>query len=333
MNSELTHHWTAEVQKGGHAYVRNLAAAEAAVVNGQFNVAKVLRASAHTQRILAMEAARLLAGDLDPAELLQRILTELENESVPEVNTTAPDVDSAIKAKLAQFTTVREGLKDVVRRSLASLRANKDVMESDVSQFLWGCYGCGYIAEGDRPDACPVCGALGVEFEWFGPFYASTPEHLGQLTPAEIVATLETIPDQVSVAVSKVSDDVLRRKPSEEEWCVKEIVGHILETDLLFVQRVRVILEGQDVPAIPRSAPPWKLHEGKGYEELPVDELLERLRQARSASLELVRGLKPEQWMRQGTLLGTTTSVLDLGSWLTNHDRGHVAQIRRLCGK
>lgn len=330
MNSELRHHLIAEAQKGGHAYVRNLVAAEAAVLNGQFNVAKVLRASAHTQRILAMEAARLLAGDLDPAELLQRILTE--NESAPEVYTTAPDVDSAVEAKLAQFTTVRERLKDIVRRSLASLSANKDVMESDVSQFLWGCYGCGYIAESDHPDSCPVCGALGVEFEWFGPFYASTPEHLGQLTPAEIVATLETIPDQVAVAISKVSDDALRRKPSEEEWCVKEIVGHILETDLLFVQRVRAILEGQGVPAIPRSAPPWRLHEGKGYEELSVDELLERLRQARSASLELVRGLKPEQWTRQGTLLGTTTSVLDLGSWLTNHDRGHVAQIRRLCG-
>jgi len=279
-----------------------------------------------------MEAARLLAGDLDPTELLQRILTELENESAPEVYTTAPDVDSAVEAKLAQFTTVRERLKDVARRSLASLRANKDVMESDVSQFLWGCYGCGYIAEGDRPDSWLVCGALGVEFEWFGPFYASTPEHLGQLTPAEIVAALETIPDQVAVAISKVNDDVLRRKPSEEEWCVNEIVGHILETDLLFVQRVRVILEGQGVPAIPRSAPPRKLHEGKGYEELSADELLERLRQARSAGLELVRGLKPEQWNRQGTLLGTITSVLDLGSWLTNHDRGHLAQIRQLCG-
>jgi rubrerythrin len=331
MDSESRHRLIAEVRKGGHAYVRNLAAAEAAVLNGQFNVAKVMRASAHTQRILAMEAARLLAGDLDPAELLQGILAELENESAPRAHTTAPDLDASIEAKLAQFTEVRERLKDIVRRSLASLSANRDVMESDVSQFLWGCYGCGYIAEGDRPDSCPVCGTLGVEFEWFGPFYASTPEHLGQLVPAEIVDTLETIPHQVAVAISKVSDDALRRKPSKEEWCVKEIVGHILETDLLFAQRVRVILEGQGVPAIPRSAPPWKLHEGKGYEELSVDQLLERLRQARSASLELVHGLKPEQWTRQGTLLGTTTSVLDLGSWLANHDLGHLAQIRKLC--
>lgn len=333
MNPELAHHWVAEVQKGGNAYVRNLAAAEAAVVNGQFNLAKVLRACAHTQRLLAMEIARLFAGDFDPIDLFQRILSELEDEIATQINTAEPEADSAVKSKMAQFSTVQKALIDIVHRSIESLRVNQDVMESDVPQFMWGCYGCGYIAQGDRPDACPVCGALGVEFEWFGPFYASTPEHLGQLSPTEIMAILETVPDQVSAAVSKVSDEVLSRKPSPEEWNVKEIVGHILETDQLFVQRVRVILEGQGIPTIPRSAPPWKLHEGKGYEVSPIDKLIERLRQVRSASLEVVGGLKSEQWMRQGTLLGTTTSVLDLGSWLTNHDRGHVAQILRLCGK
>jgi rubrerythrin len=333
MNPELAHHWVAEVQKGGNAYVRNLAAAEAAVINGQFNLAKILRACAHTQRLLAMEAARLFAGDFDPIDLFQRILSELENEVGPQINTAAPEADSVVKFKMAQFTTVQKALIDIVHRSIESLRANQDVMESDVPQFLWGCYGCGYIAQGDRSDACPVCGALGVEFEWFGPFYASTPEHLGQLMPTEIIAILETVPDQVSAIVSKVSDEVLSRKPSPEGWNVKEILGHILETDLLFVQRVRVILEGQGIPTIPRSAPPWKLHEGKGYEELPIDKILERLKQVRSASLEVVGGLKSEQWIRQGTLLGTTTSVLDLGSWLTNHGRGHVAQIRLLCGK
>ncbi len=330
MKAELRNQLMGEVQEGGQAYVRNLAAAEAAVLRGQFNVAKVLRAAAHGQRLLAMEAARVLAADLDAAGLFQRILEEAE--SLPPEDAAAPEVGGAVEARLARSGAVRERLKELIGRSLGSLSANEDVMECDVAQFLWGCYGCGYIAEGNLPDSCPVCGALGVEFEWFGPFYASTPEHLGQLAPAEIVTVLEAIPDQVAMAVHPMDDEALRRKPSGEEWCVKEIVGHMLETDLLFAQRVRVILEGQGVPAIPRSAPPWKLHEGKGYEELAADELLERLRGARAASLELVRGLEPEEWRRQGTLLGTTTSVLDLGSWLANHDRGHLAQIRRLGG-
>jgi len=331
MNSELKIQLTKELQKGGRAYVRNLAAAEVAVLNGQFNVAKVLRASAHTQRIVAMEAARLVAGDFGAVNLLQTILTELQDESVYEVSPTAPDLDSVTQAKLERFGKIRERLQDVIRRSLESLSANYDILESAVHQSLWGCYGCGYISEGDRPDSCPVCGALGVEFEWFGPFYAKTSEHLGQLTPAEILATLEPIPDQIANAISKTSDDELQSKPSKDEWCVKEIIGHVIETDLLFSQRVKFVLEEQGIPTIPRSAPPWKLHEGKGYEELSAGELLERLNKVRLASLELVRSLKPEHWIRQGVLVGTATSILDLGSWLTNHDRGHLAQIRQLC--
>src|SRR5712691_10197443 len=62
---------------GGYAYVRNLAAAEAAVQRGQFNVAKVLRAVAHAQCIRAREAARLLTADIDPAHLIDVILHEL----------------------------------------------------------------------------------------------------------------------------------------------------------------------------------------------------------------------------------------------------------------
>ncbi len=52
------------------AYVRNLSVAEDAVQKGQFNIAKVLRAAAHTQRILAMGAARLVAGKTDKSYLL-----------------------------------------------------------------------------------------------------------------------------------------------------------------------------------------------------------------------------------------------------------------------
>ena len=94
MNSDLNHHMTAEVQKGGRAHARNLAMAEAAILNGQFNVAKILRASAHTQRILATQAARLLAADWDAVNLLQIILTELEEGTTAEVFTAVPVYNS-----------------------------------------------------------------------------------------------------------------------------------------------------------------------------------------------------------------------------------------------
>ena len=65
MTSDSIQELIAQYKVGAMAYVRNLSAAEDAVQKGHFNIAKVLRAAAHTQRILAMDAARLMAGKTD----------------------------------------------------------------------------------------------------------------------------------------------------------------------------------------------------------------------------------------------------------------------------
>ncbi len=326
MNAQSEKFLTAQAQQGGYAYIRNLVAAETAIRRGEFNAAKVLRAAAHAQRVLAMQAARLIGSESSSVALFKTNVEELSGRNQPAQEETD-------NAKLKQSARVRERARDLVLRSIKSLEMHADVMESDVAQSLWGCYGCGYIAEGACPDACVVCGALGAEFEWFGPFYAATPEHLGQLTPVEILTILEAVPGKVTQIVSDVDDETLSRKPSQQEWCAKEIIGHMLETDILFARRVTTVLEGQGVPDISTPIPPWKLHEGKGYEKMPVKELLERLKQARGASLTIVRSLKPEQWSRRGIMRGTGNSLIDLGTWVANHDQGHTAQIRRLCGK
>ena len=137
----------------------------------------------------------------------------------------------------------------------------------------------------------------------------------------------------MAAAVAGCDDTTLRRKPSPDEWCAKEIIAHMLETELLFTRRVRAILEhtGPGLAAIGTPAPPWKLHEGKGYVDMPMHTILERLRATRAATVALVRGLTPEQWAGRGVNVEGTATVLDLGTWLANHDLGHLAQVRQLC--
>lgn len=337
MDNELRHRLEAQVTLGGMAYVRNLAAAEVAVMRGQFNLAKVLRALAHSQRAQAMGAARLLVAEEDPATVLGMIVTELESASstgaaqVPAESPTAPQESPAARM-------VRERAQAIAQVSIASLQHHRDVSERDVAQDLVGCYNCGNLievadADAAAPEACDVCGALAPELAWFEPFYSVTPEHLGQHHPAEILSILTAGPDDVAAAVAGLDDAMLRRKPSSDEWCVKEIVAHLLETELLFTRRVSAILthDGPGLPTITSPVPPWKLHEGKGYVELPMEEIVARLRATRAATLALVGGLSPAQWARRGSSIGGAASVLDLGTWLANHDLGHLVQVRQLC--
>ena len=232
------------LERGGQAYIRNLVAAEQAILHGQFNTAKVLRACAHSQRIMAMEAGRLLADEYDARDLFNVILEEIDSD--------------------------------------------KD----------------------------------------FGPFYSSTAGHLGQLSPEAIINILEGIPNEVEAAIVNVNQAMLQQKPSADEWSIAEIIGHMLETDLLFVKRAQALLEAQG-KELPWPMPPWKLQEGKGYETMQSRELLAYMRAARTQSLALIRAMTPEDWMRKGLSFGSKISMLDLGTWLANHDRGHLAQIKR----
>jgi hypothetical protein len=314
-----------QARTGGYAYVRNLVAAEAAVLHGQFNVAKILRALAHTQWVRAMEAARLLAADSDPTHLFQQILHELPGDNIGGGSPSLAALD-------ARDAAVKVGVTNLVVRAVTSLAAHSDVQESDVDQFVWACFGCGNLTEGEAPDGCSVCGAQASEFRRFEPFYSVTPEHLGRQSPAEIVTVLASIPDMLAATVAGVADSVLGRKPSPGEWGIKEIMAHMLETDLLFARRAHTILaqEPGRVPGIESPIPPWLLHEGKRYEELTAQGILARLRQVRADSLTLLGGLASAQWGWYGTNGGTQTTLLDLGTWLANHDQGHLVQIRRL---
>jgi rubrerythrin/uncharacterized damage-inducible protein DinB len=329
MNSDRFQAMSLKAQVYSQATIRNLVMAEKAVLAGQFNAAKILRAAAHTQRVLAMNIARM-SGKPDTGALFEVILQEVETgKAAQDPSPVSPDSVEEMQARLEQFKVVEDRLKEILSHALASLKDNPDVLENDVKQFIWGCYSCGYLVEGDLTDACPVCGALDVEFEEFGPFYSISPEHLGQRTPEEILSILEKIPAQVEELIGGLDDPLLSSKPSQEEWCVKEIVGHIIEVDRLFLKRAQTIMETQGLPALPRTAPPWKLHEDKGYENWKGAELISQLKEDRAATLAFLSNLKDEDWTRSGSNQGSPVSLLDLGTWLTNHDVGHVAQVRR----
>jgi len=106
-------------------------------------------------------------------------------------------------------------------------------------------------------------------------------------------------------------------------------VGHIIEVEVLFLNRVQTILENQGMPEFLSAASPWKLQEGKGYEGWKASELIRRLKESRKQTISLLSSLKEEDWTRAGSNEGSPVGLLDLGTWLTNHDVGHVAQIKR----
>jgi hypothetical protein len=287
-----------------------LAAAERAVIEGRFNLAKVLRACAHSSRLTALASARLLPQNTRPAETLATTLALLQQQSL----------DASPSA-----------LEDILRRALGSLERNRDVLESDVAQSLWGCQVCGAVVEGTAPERCSLCGALRFEFEWFGPFYSGTFERLGRRSITEIAAILTDSPRRLASLLDGIDEERLATRPSADEWCMKEIAGHLIDVTQLFCSRVRTIRDAVTPASLDGPVPPWRLLDGKGYRDVASKLLIEGFGVATEEALDIIRGLGADDWGRFGLIRGrVVTTILDLGTWLANHNIAHFAQIKAL---
>lgn len=311
----MTEALDAIASRNSEVYVRYLVAAEQAVLRGEFNNAKVLRALAYSHRAVAMNACRAQGEALSAANnLSSSVLSVDEIDTVRDALGQQPEQVIAYQAALAS-------------KAIASLAERADVPEWIIAPYLFTCINCGYVVEGQKPEVCPICSALSTEFESFGPFYAADAEHLGQLSPDAIQETLGGTTSQIGSLIANIDDATLSAKPSATEWSVKEIIGHILETHILFVRRVDSILTGSryEQPVLP-----WKLHEGKDYAHKHRDELMDLLERTCQQSIARIQNLTPRDWAMASLMLGGTRSVLDIGTWIANHDRGHTEQIKRL---
>jgi rubrerythrin len=329
MDAHLVAQLQAAVANESQAVIRCLAA-EVAVEDGRFNIAKVMRAAAHAARIRAMTMQRLLAAQTSPTAAVTEEQARLHTQRdtlAALLASIQPSATAEVRQSLQRVYDAAQPLIDIYDRAVDSLRQHRDVMESDVAQSLWGCHDCGYIVEQDQPDLCPQCGALGGEFEWFGPFYSVTEERLGRRRADEIAAILQESSEALVQALDGVSDEVLRSYPTPDEWCMKEIAGHMIDVTELFLERLRLILTAETPQSLSTPVPPWKMLEGKGYPDIPVQELCDRFRMRTEQALTRIRTLDSQDWLRRGLQRGKFGNLLDMGTWLANHNRAHVKQI------
>jgi hypothetical protein len=146
------------------------------------------------------------------------------------------------------------------------------------------------------------------------------------LAPAEVAALLPAAIALLRAELVAVPERVLAWHPAPGEWCVKEVLGHLIEADHRgFSGRIRIIL-GSDTPVLERWEPS-DVARARGDCVKPAAALLDELAAMRRASAALVRGLREADLDRAGR--HPTVGLLrvrDLLQEWVHHDRNHVRQ-------
>jgi hypothetical protein len=147
------------------------------------------------------------------------------------------------------------------------------------------------------------------------------------LAPADVSPLLQSTVIALRAEMDALPDRALSWRPRPGEWCVKEVVGHLIEAERRgFAGRIRIILDG-DEPAL-QGWDPDEVARARRDDAGEGRALVSELAALREESVRLVAGLGPAQLLRRGIhpKVGPLTVAELLHEWVF-HDRNHVRQI------
>jgi hypothetical protein len=147
------------------------------------------------------------------------------------------------------------------------------------------------------------------------------------IAPDAVAALLRAAAATFAAETRALPEPLRRWHPAAGEWCVKEVLGHLIEAERRgFAGRIRLIL-GHDRLALERWDPAAVARERKDCER-DVETLLAELLRAREESATLAASLRPGDLARSGLhpVVGELTVAALLQEWV-HHDRNHAKQM------
>jgi hypothetical protein len=113
---------------------------------------------------------------------------------------------------------------------------------------------------------------------------------------------------------------------AEGKWTLKELLGHMVDTERIMAYRVLCIARGEKQPLPGFDENAYALH--AGYGDRPFADVLAEYRLVRGANLLLFRSLTEPMLRQVGTANGCPISARAMLYVLTGHEKHHLGIIR-----
>ncbi len=148
----------------------------------------------------------------------------------------------------------------------------------------------------------------------------------------QLLQNLEEAPDRFAAEVDELSDSELVKRPPDDGWNLKELAGHMRDTERAeFLDRLSLILteENPTVPLFDEQAVAANSNAGT----MPIGDALSEWKALREQTVGLLRGLGPAEEARTAhhPERGPMTPV-SLAELAHDHDTNHLQQALTLKG-
>lgn len=155
----------------------------------------------------------------------------------------------------------------------------------------------------------------------YSPFYAG---YVSSVPAGDLIAILERAESRA--LLGGLSDEAARKRYAPGKWSVKEVVGHIADTERVMAYRALRFGRGDPTPLAGFEQEDFV--RGASWDDIPLAALLDDLELVRGATVSLLRGFSGTALARQGTASNSPVTVRALAAIIAGHERHHLRILR-----
>ena len=161
----------------------------------------------------------------------------------------------------------------------------------------------------------------------YPPFYAG---YVARVPESDIVEVLSEQPKELKRVADSVTSDKELFRYAPDKWSVREIFGHLVDSERFFGHRAFCISRGD---ANPLPGFDENLYVSRSsYDSRPLAELVKDFSLLREANSRHLGSLDAALWPREGVANGAKVTVRALAYVMTGHVRHHLAVLRERYG-
>ncbi len=132
--------------------------------------------------------------------------------------------------------------------------------------------------------------------------------------------------EELARLIAPLDDTAARFRYAAGKWSVKEVLGHLADTERIFAYRLLRIARGDETPLPGFDENAYV--PAADFDDRPVESILGELRAVRLATIALVDGMPAAGWQRRGQASGKPITARALAYIIVGHMTHHTRVLR-----
>ena len=151
--------------------------------------------------------------------------------------------------------------------------------------------------------------------------------YISKVPNQNLLQLLEEQVEETCALLSRVSESEADAAYAVGKWTIKEVTGHLVDTERIMAYRLLRVARGDSTPLPGFEQDDYV--KGANFRSRTLRSLIEEFRLARASTLALLQNLDEAVLTRRGVADGKPVSVRALAYIIAGHERHHVGILQR----